>query len=81
MWNLYGMKRGQRNLVATFDSEAQLRSYVQWATLSRGDDGVLRFEQKTPLTGCTSFDFEEAAREEGSPASEDVVHNPTPGML
>ncbi|MBI1311156.1 hypothetical protein GC176_07590 [bacterium] len=78
MWNLYGIKRDQRNLVATFDTEAQLRSYVQWAILKRDDDGSFRFEQKTPLTGCTSYDFDDAPLDS---ESAEVVHNPTPGML
>lgn len=81
MWNLYGIKRDERKLVATFDTEAQLRSYVNWAILKRNEDGTYKFEQKTPLTGLTSYDYEEAAVSPNADASSETVHNPSPGML
>jgi len=81
MWNLYGIKGGKRKLVATFDSEAQLRSYVQWAILKRASDGTYKFEQKTPLTGCTDYEYSRSEDEPESEESADVVHNPSPGML
>lgn len=85
MWKLFGIKGDNRKLVATFDSEAQLRSYVQWAILKKNDDGLFKFEQKTPLTGCTAYDYahsdvEKASLEENNSNSK-VVHNPSPGML
>lgn len=85
MWNLYGIKGDNRKLAATFDSEAQLRSYVQWAILKKNDDGTFKFEQKTPLTGCTAYEYDnpnvdETSLEEKN-ANPNVVHNPSPGML
>ncbi|MFT5326714.1 MAG: hypothetical protein ACI8P0_004596 [Planctomycetaceae bacterium] len=80
MWILYGVKRDDRKLVATFGSEAQLRAYVQWAILKKNDDGTLKFEQKTPLTGCTAYDFQQASSDEEA-VSADVAHNPSPAML
>lgn len=77
MWNLYGLKGDRRQLVATFSSEAQLRAYVQWAILKKNDDGTYKFEQKTPLTGCSSYDYEETSAADTA----DVVHNPSPAML
>ena len=50
MHYLYGSKPGiARKLVATFDSEPQLRAYVNWATLAKHADGTSRFEQGQPL--------------------------------
>jgi hypothetical protein len=77
---LYGLTpKDEMKLVATFDSDAQLRTYVTWATLKSHEDGTRKFEQgsalatfkrfaasKTPLTG------EDA---------ESVFHNPSPAML
>ena len=79
MFALYGIKQGDRNLVATFDSEPQLQAYVRWATLSKSPDGTFKFEQKTPLVGCTAYEYQ---RVDDSEADEwDVPHNPSPGML
>lgn len=80
MWNLYGVKRDQRELVATFSSEAQLRAYVQWAILKQNEDGTMKFEQKTPLTGCSNYNYEKVSGGEEN-ADVDVVHNPSPAML
>ena len=85
MWNLYGIKCDNRKLAATFDSEAQLRSYVQWSILKKNDDGTFKFEQNTPLTGCTAYEYkqsnvDEASLEEAN-ADPNLVHNPSPGML
>lgn len=78
MWQLYGVKRDQqRRLVATFDSEPQLLAYVGWATLRRLDDGALQFEQKTPLSGYSGFEYESGEPSEAV----DLPHNPTPSML
>jgi len=79
MWHLYGIKRdGSQSVVATFDSEQSLLAYVRWATLSEEPDGTLKFEQKTPLTGCVGFDHSPRTAES---ETSDVPHNPTPGML
>ncbi len=45
MWCLYGRKVGQpQTMVATFDTEAQFRAYVPWATLSQREDGPRNVE-------------------------------------
>lgn len=78
MWCLYGIKRGQsETLVASFDSEAQLRAYVQWATLSEAPDGTRNFEQKTPLTGYKDLTYHECEDVDDP----DLPHNPSPSML
>lgn len=81
MHYLYGFKPGvARKLVATFDSDAQLRAYVTWATLAKHPDGTSRFEQGSALAGGYQ-------RWEGSavPLTDDdaaaVPHNPSPSML
>ncbi len=54
MYCLYGSKQDvARHLVATFDSEPQLRAYVRWATLSGSDDMPAKFEQGSALAGHT----------------------------
>jgi hypothetical protein len=80
MHYLYAYKRDQpRRLVATFDSEPQLRSYVRWATLQELGDNRGEFEQGSSLAG---FDRWESSPE---PLTDDdplgVVHNPSPSML
>lgn len=78
MWCLYGLKTGQpKKRVAMFDSEAQLRAYVQWATLSKATDGTKNFEQKTPLTGFKDFSYERC----DDTGDDDLPHNPSPSML
>jgi len=80
MWCLYGLKPGQTQaLVATFDSEQQLRAYVQWATLSVLPDGSRSFEQKTPLTGYRGFTYDE--QRDLTRDEIDLPHNPSPSML
>lgn len=80
MWCLYGLKPGKtQTLVATFDSEAQLRAYVQWATLSMQPDGSRSFEQKTPLTGYRDFAYDE--QRDLMSDDVDLPHNPSPSML
>ena len=50
MHYLYGSKKNvSRRLVATFDSEQQLLSYVRWATLEDHGDGRGKFEQGSAL--------------------------------
>jgi hypothetical protein len=76
---LYGSKRGlPRRLVATFDGEQQLRSYVRWATLSE-HDGVCKFEQGSSLASYQGWSHSaEPLTDEDETA---VDHNPTPSML
>ena len=81
MHYLYASKPGvARKLVATFDSEQQLRAYVNWATLASHDDGTSKFEQGSALAGGYQRCEESAVplTDEG-PAS--VPHNPSPSML
>ena len=80
MHYLYGSKRGvERRLVATFDSEPLLRSYVRWATLENLGDRKGKFEQGSALAGYERWETS------GEPLTEDdaeaVVHNPSPSML
>lgn len=80
MYYLYGSKAGvPRKLVATFDSDAQLLAYVGWATLSKGSDGVSKFEQGSALASYRAWE------KSATPLTDDdatqVVHNPSPSML
>lgn len=80
MHYLYGTKRdGTRRLVATFDSEQQLLSYVRWATLESHGPQRGKFEQGSPLVGSDSWDHTSELNTPDDPAS--VPHNPTPSML
>jgi hypothetical protein len=80
MHYLYGLKQGHdRKLVATFDSEAMLLSYVHWATLEEKPDGTCKFEQGSPLVGYTQFEHAAAPLTEDDP--QQVVHDPSPSML
>jgi hypothetical protein len=79
MYYLYGSKTGAPSrLVATFDTEAQLRSYVRWATLSERD-GAFQFEKGSSLAGYHRFEFSEEPRTDEDVSA--VDHNPTPSML
>jgi hypothetical protein len=80
MHYLYGSKKNvSSRLVATFDSQQQLLSYVRWATLEDHGERRGKFEQGSALAGY------EAWTNTTDPATEDdpetVVHNPTPSML
>jgi hypothetical protein len=80
MHYLYGSKPGvERRLVATFDSEAMLRSYVRWATLKKTPNGTAKFEQGSPLVGYTGYEYSATPLSDDDPA--EVVHNPSPSML
>lgn len=80
MYYLYGLKSTARpKLVATFDSDAQLLSYISWATLRINPDATRAFEQGTPLVGYNRFDAASHPLTDDDEAS--VVHNPTPSML
>ncbi len=77
---LYASKRGGgRGLVATFDSQQQLRAYVRWATLRETGKQAGKFEQGSALA---SYD---AWEQSTFPLNDDdasaVVHNPSPSML
>ncbi|HEX3869125.1 MAG TPA: hypothetical protein VHV77_01685 [Pirellulales bacterium] len=79
MHYLYGIKNSTQRLVATFDSEQLLRSYVRWSTLARTAGDVYKFEQGSALVGSSGF------AESIQPLTNDdaaaVVHNPSPSML
>jgi hypothetical protein len=76
---LYGHKKGSRKLVATFDSQQQLRAYVRWATLEETGPRTGKFEQGSALASYQSWE------ESPTPLSDEdataVVHNPSPSML
>jgi hypothetical protein len=77
---LYASKKNvPRRLVATFDSQQQLRSYVRWGTLQSLGERAGKFEQGSALAGY------EAWEESDQPLTEEdagaVVHNPSPSML
>ncbi len=76
---LYGIKSGNRQLVATFDSEAQLRAYVGWCTLRTDRDGTAKFEQGSAL--ATFQRWEQSATPLTGDDAAAVHHNPTPSML
>ncbi|MCE9553942.1 MAG: hypothetical protein K8T91_11280 [Planctomycetes bacterium] len=80
MHYLYGLKLGkQRKLVATFDSEPLLLSYVRWATLNSQSDGTTKFEQGSPLAGYLGYEYSPSPLYDDDPT--EVVHNPSPSML
>jgi hypothetical protein len=81
MHYLYASKRGAPpRLVATFDSEPQLRSYVRWATLKDLGEGRGKFEQGSSLASYDQWQYSPTPLNEGDDAA-DVDHNPTPSML
>lgn len=77
---LYGSKPGQaRTLVATFDTDEQLRAYATWATLVTDSEGISKFEQGSALAGFQRFESSSEPLTEQD--RESVVHNPSPSML
>ncbi|MDZ4686276.1 MAG: hypothetical protein SH850_14505 [Planctomycetaceae bacterium] len=76
---LYGIKAGSSPLVATFDSDAQLRAYVSWCMLRTNADGTAKFEQGSALATAQRWESSATPLTDHDPAS--VVHNPTPSML
>ena len=77
---LYAAKKGvERRLVATFDSEQQLRAYVRWATLQETGPRSGKFEQGSALAGYNSWEESNQPLTDDDAAS--VFHNPTPSML
>jgi len=80
MLYLYCLKPGKaKKLAATFDSEQQMLAYVRWATLQKNDDGSFKFEQGSPLVGCTGYEQSRAPLTDDD--AQAVPHNPTPSML
>jgi hypothetical protein len=77
---LYASKKsGPLRLVATFDSEQQLRAYVNWATLEGHPERPKKFEQGSALA---SYDaWEESALPLNENVAGEVPHNPSPSML
>lgn len=79
MYYLYGSKpRVPQKLVATFDSEQQLRAYVGWATLSE-KNGEYKFEQGSSLVGYRGWSQSDYPLTDEDATS--VDHNPSPSML
>ena len=80
MQYLYGQKRDQpQRLVATFDSEEQLRSYVRWATLRDLGGTRGKFEQGSSLAGFERWESSPRPLNDDDPTA--VMHNPSPSML
>lgn len=80
MHYLYGSKQGgSRRLLATFDSEPALRSYVRWATLKSLGEQRGKFEQGSVLAGYDAW--EQSATPLTDEDAIGVVHSPTPTML
>jgi len=80
MQYLYASKPGiERKLVATFDSEEQLRAYAGWATLKKNADGSARFEQGSALAGYQRWELSSTPLTNDDPTA--VLHNPSPSML
>ena len=80
MHYLYGSKPGvQRKLVATFDSEEQLRAYVRWATLQELAPQQGKFEQGSALASYQAWGHSPTPLTEEDPAA--ALHNPSPSML
>ncbi len=80
MLYLYGIKPNKpKKLVATFETEPFMLSYISWATLKTNEDGTKKFEQGTPLVGCTSYEYSHHPL-----TDEDILqvpHSPSPSML
>ncbi|HZN36102.1 MAG TPA: hypothetical protein VFB80_19865 [Pirellulaceae bacterium] len=80
MHYLYGQKSGvRRRLVATFDSQQQLRAYVRWATLAETGPQAGKFEQGSALASYQSWEESPLPLTDEDP--QQVVHNPSPSML
>lgn len=79
MYYLYGSKPGvEKKLVATFDSQPQLLSYVNWAIVShRG--GRQTFEKGSSLASYHGYSHSEQPLTDDDPQR--VDHNPSPSML
>lgn len=77
---LYARKRdAPYRLVATFDSEQQLKAYVGWATLESHGPNAGKYEQGSVLAGFNEWTLSQEPLTEEDPT--EVVHSPTPTML
>jgi len=77
---LYGSKKSvPRRLVATFDSQQQLRAYVRWATLEETGPQSGKFEQGSALAGYQSWEESNQPLTDEDPQAS--LHNPSPSML
>ena len=80
MHYLYGSKRGgPLKLVATFDGEQQLRSYVRWATVESHGPRHGKFEQGSALAGYDVWESSAQPLNEDDP--QQALHAPTPNMM
>jgi hypothetical protein len=80
MHYLYGRKRdADPRLVATFDSQQQLRAYVRWATLSETGPRSGKFEQGSALASYQSWEESQTPLTQEDETA--TLHNPTPSML
>lgn len=80
MHYLYARKRdAPYRLVATFDSEQQLKAYVGWATLVSHGTNSGKFEQGSVLAGFSEWALSQEPLTDEDPT--EVVHSPTPTML
>lgn len=70
---LYGLKSGRRQLVATFDSDAQLRAYVNWCILRTNADGTSKFEQGSALATSQRWESSPEPINDDDPLT--VTHN------
>jgi hypothetical protein len=79
MYYLYGAKTGgPSKLVATFDGEQRLLSYVRWATVSTQGQSH-KFEQGSSLAGYQNWSYTQEPRPEDDVQAAD--HNPSPNMM
>lgn len=80
MHYLYGFEGSVGpKLVATFSSEAQLLSYVRWATLKSLGDHQGKFEQGSALAGYDRW--ENSTVPISAHLVDSVMFNPSPNML
>jgi hypothetical protein len=80
MHYLYAWKKDAApRLVATFDTEPQLLSYVRWATLKELGVQSGKYEQGSTLAGYSAWEKSAAPLTDEDASS--VVHNPSPNML
>ena len=79
MQYLYGSKIARpTTLVATFDSDQQLRAYVRWASLGKVGPAQ-KFEQGSALVGMQGWSSSPASQTDEDETQ--VPHNPSPSML
>jgi hypothetical protein len=77
MHYLYGLTpKDEPKLVATFDSEMQLRAYVAWATLKSNADGTFKFEQGSSLANFKKYTFADSPLTEDDPGRSSTAPRP-----